>query len=75
MRCIRNYSGYFFIIVDSGYKGMEKIYVNSLILYEKPSQSNHHNKPSSKLRISVEHVIRELKKFNVIEGQNISIEE
>ena len=59
--------------MDSGYQGMEKIYVNSLILYEKPYQSNHHHEPSSKLRISVYYVIRELKKFNVIEGQNIRI--
>ena len=29
----------------------------------------------SELKISLEHVIRELKKFHVIEGQNIKIEE
>ena len=42
---------------------MEKIHVNSLVPYKKPSQSNNYTKSSSKLRISVKRVIRELKKF------------
>jgi len=59
-----------FIIGDSGYQGIEKIHFNSLTPCKKPYKCSNFNKTVSKLRISVEHVIRELKKFNVIGGRN-----
>ncbi len=58
------------IIGDSGYQGIERIHVNSLIPCKKPYKCSNYNKTISQLRISVEHVIRELKKFNVIGGKN-----
>ena len=58
------------IIGDSGYQGIEKIHVNSLIPCKKPYKCSNYNKSISKLRISVEHVIRELKKFSIIGGKN-----
>ena len=59
-----------FIIGDIRYQVRDKIYVNYLIPYKKPYQYHNYNKFFSKLRISVAHAIRKLKKFNVIEGQN-----
>lgn len=58
------------IIGDSGYQGIERIHVNSLIPFKKPCKCSNYNKSIAKLRISVEHVIRELKKFDIIGGKN-----
>ncbi len=57
-------------IGDSGYQEIERIHSNSLIPFKKPCKCSNYNKSITKLRISVEHVIRELKKFNVIEEKN-----
>ena len=57
-------------IGDSGYQGIERIHSNSLIPFKKPCKCSNYNKSIAKLRISVEHVIRELKKFEIIGGKN-----
>jgi hypothetical protein len=58
------------IIGDSGYQGIERIHSNSLIPCKRPCKCSDYNKSIAKLRISVEHVIRELKKFEIIGGKN-----
>jgi hypothetical protein len=58
------------IIGDSCYQGIERIHSNSLIPCKRPHECDNFNKTISQLRISIEHVIRELKKFEIIGGKN-----
>jgi hypothetical protein len=58
------------IIGDSGYQGIERIHSNSLIPCKRPHECDNFNKTISQLRIPIEHVIRELKKFEIIGGKN-----
>ncbi len=59
------------IIGDSGYQGIERIHSNSLIPCKRPHECDNFNKTISQLRISIKHVIRELKKFDIIGEKNI----
>ena len=43
--------------------------MHSLVPYKKPYQYHNYNKSFSKLRISVEHVVRELNKLSIIRGK------